>query len=157
MESIYLVGIDPDKVQLALVLTSDRFESLDDLLPLGVARFDEDVGQGDTSLCVGSKVIGRDFVEKRYRVLLCENEESIVRDGAREFVATFIESLVEDDSGGLDVGGSGDSRISRETEEVIVSVEISEVVEGGLGSLVGLVGVSDNDDLVGSLEFVVVR
>jgi hypothetical protein len=138
------------------VLTSDRFDSLYDLLPLGIARFNENVSEGDTGFGVGREVVGRDLVEERDRVFLGEDEERVVGDGSSELVATFVESLVENDSGSLDVGGSGDGGIRRETKEVVISVEIGKVVERGFGGLVGFVDVSDNDNLVGSLELVVV-
>lgn len=138
------------------MLTSDRLDGLDNLLALRVGGLDEDVSEGETGLGVGGEVVGRDLVEKGNRVLLGEDEERVVVDLTLEVVAALVEGLVEDDSGDLDVGSSGGGGVGRDTEEVVVAVEVGKVGEGGLDGRVGLVDVSDEDDLVGGAELVVV-
>jgi hypothetical protein len=94
-EKAHLDGVNPDEVNLALVLTSDGLDSLDDLLTLRVGGLDEDVGKGKTGLSVSSEVVGRNLVEEGDGVLLSEDEERVVGDLALEVVAAFVEGLVE--------------------------------------------------------------
>lgn len=155
-QQTHLDGVDPDKVDLALVLARDGLERLDNLGALRVGTRDKDVRERDPGLGVGGKVVGRDLVEQRDRVLLGKLVQRLGRDGAFEVVAALVKGLVHDDGGGLDVGGGDGGGVGRETKEVVVAVLVGKLLEG-VGSLaVRGVDVGDQDDFVGALELVVV-
>lgn len=72
MRKAYLGGINPDKVDLALVLPGNRLNSLGNLTSLGITSLDENVSQRQTSLGVHCEVIRRDLIQERGSVLLDE-------------------------------------------------------------------------------------
>lgn len=96
-----LVGVNPDKVDLALVRRSDRFEALDEVFSVLVISWDEEVSQRHVSLCIRGKVVGSDFVEQRCGMLLNKGGQFIRCDGALVIVAPFVELLVQNHGGCL--------------------------------------------------------
>lgn len=153
--STHLGSIDPDKVDLALMLPCDGLNGLGNLLPLGIARLDKDVREGKSSIRVGGKVVGRNLVKEGDGVLAHECSELGDIDSSDEVVAALIEGLVEDDGGGADARDLGG--VERESEEVVVAVDLGVLCEGSLRHLIRLGEVGNDDELVGRLELVVVR
>jgi hypothetical protein len=151
-----LGGVDPDKVELALVLARDGLDGLDGRLAVLVLGLDKDVGERQAGLGVRGKVLGRDLVEEGRGVLADEVAERVGLDGAGKVVAALVEGLVEDDSGRGDLGGGDGGRVGREAEEVLVAVLLGEGLVRGPAGRVRLVEVGNEDDPVGLLEVGVV-
>lgn len=53
----HLVGVDPDKVDLSLVVTGDGLNALDESRSLRVIGWDEDVRKGNTSFSVEGEIL----------------------------------------------------------------------------------------------------
>lgn len=152
----HLVRVDPDKVHLALELTSDRLEALDESDAAGIVGGNEDVCEGNAGLCVEGKVLGRDLVKKGDGVVGDKVCQGLAGEGAGEVVPALVEGLVHDHGGGSDASLGDGSGVVRDAEEVVVTVGLGEVVESSNVVGVRLVKVGDENDLVGSLELDVI-
>lgn len=155
-----LDGVDPDEVDLALVLLGDGLDGVDVLLELVIIGVDEEVGKRKTSLGVGWVVLAGDLVEKGDRVVEDELLEDLgvgVLDASGgEVCAAVVELLVDNDGWGLNASDLEGVGVGGDTEEVVVTVLFSDRAED-MGDRVGLGGeVGNNDDLVGLLELLVV-
>lgn len=164
VESLGVVGVldsvDPDEVDLALVLLGNGLDGVDVLLELLIIRVDEHVGERKTGLGVSGVVLAGNLVEESDRVVedeLLEDLDVGVLDAVDgEVSATVVELLVDNDGRGLDASDLGGVLIGGDTEEVVVTVLLSDLGESGSRS-VGLgAKVGNDDDLVGGLEFLVV-
>lgn len=155
-----LDSVDPDKVDLALVLLGNGLDGVNVFLELLIIGVDEHVGERKTGLGVGWVVLAGNLVEESDRVVedeLLEDLDVGVLDAVDgEVGATVVELLVDNDGWGLNASDLGSLLVGGDTEEVVVTVLVSDGGESrsrsiGLGAKIG-----NNDDLVGGLEFFVV-
>lgn len=149
-----LDGVDPDKVDLALVLLGQGFQSLHERLFRGTSRVDEQVGEGQTSLGVDGIVFGRDLVDEGQSVFGDERRQGVFVLGvALVDVHPLVEFLVEDDAVRREIGRC-QSLIRDGTKEVAVTKLVGDEAERLGDARVGVVG---HDDAVRASETSQVR
>lgn len=93
-----------------------------------------------------------DLANKRSGSGLDELLQSLLLDGLSVDVLALVERLVQDDGGLLDTLSLGNGGVVGGTEEVLVAETLGDSGEGLVGSLVVLVEVGDQNNLVGGLE-----
>ncbi|KAI6760212.1 hypothetical protein HG531_013413 [Fusarium graminearum] len=145
------LSIDGGEVDLALVLLCDRLESLAELLAL-LLGLREDVSKGDTSGHVTSVCLRANLTNEGSSGSRDESRDGLLLKLLCEGVLALIESLVDNQGGGLDTLSLGNSGVVDATEEVGVTETLSKLGEGLVGALVIGVEVSNDNDLVGGLE-----
>ena len=152
-----LNSIDPDKVDLALVLGSDRTNGVNVLLALLVCGVKEQVGEGLAALSVCGVVFAADLINDGDCELLDPGFELLgcqIRYGVRVFGNGLVEGTVEDECRGLDTSRLNNFLVGRDTKEVVVTVRVGECAVLGSGCVSRGGEESKSNDLVCVLEFV---
>lgn len=124
-------SVDPDKVDLALVLLREGLEGLEGRFLVGGIGLGEVVSEGKTRLGVGRKVLRANLIDQGDRFGL---DESLEAGGFKRLVKLdlgFVELAVKNDSGGGDTSGLGDLRVARKTEQKVVAVLLGDSCERG--------------------------
>lgn len=122
------VGVNPGKVDLALVLLGDGLEGLDNLLLALEERINEDIGQRKSGLGVSLVGIAVNLVQERNSIGLDPRAESLlvnVGDIARVINTGIVERPVDNDCRLGDASGLSDSGINGMAEQVVITVSLS--------------------------------
>lgn len=165
-------GVDGCKVDLALVLLSDRLEGLGESLAL-LGGLSENVGERDSGLeerklaCrsqssvfpstyshVVSVGLWSNLSNQRSGSSLGERKDVILDELLGEGVLALVKGLVQNDRWLNNALSLGETSIRSSTKEVVVTKLLANLSEGGVGSLVISSEETDNDNLVGSLKLV---
>ena len=150
-----LDGVNPDEVDLRLVFSGDGLDSSNlGLLVLG-SWVDEEVCKGLGAGSVGSIVFttnlvddgDREFLDPLLKVLLGQRANGVGVLGFR-----LVEGAIDNNSRRGDTGGFGSLLVSRETEEVVITVALSGSAEFRSGGVGGRRKVGNGHNLVGLLE-----
>jgi hypothetical protein len=155
-----LESVNPDEVDLALVLLGNGPDGVNEGVLVIFGGVDEEIGERKTGASVVGIVLSTDFVNERKGVFLDESLEVLgggVDDTVGwEVVAALIEGLVEDDGGRSNTSSLNGSGVGGETEEVVITVLLSDSREDRCGGFASSGNVSNSDDLVSLGEFFVV-
>ena len=152
-----LNGVDPNEVDLALVLGCDRLDEVDVLFLLFVRRVNEQVRERLAALSVNLVVVGVDLVNDRDGEILdpaLEVSGGERGDGVGVFGDGIIEGAVDDDSRRSDAGCFEDLFVGGQAEKVVVAVLARSRVELNSESVGGGADKSKSDKFVGLLELV---
>ncbi len=148
-----LDGVDPDKVELALVGLGERLERLDlrlEVLGLGVGK---EVGERQTGLGVVHKVLGAELVDERDGLRLEEVVDLLLRERLGVELHLGLVKLAVDDKGGRrDTGLLGDGGVVDHAKQVVVAQVVGDGRDGGEVLVVRGVEEGDGDDAVLGLE-----
>jgi hypothetical protein len=145
------LGVNCGKVDLALELLSDGLEGIAKLLAL-LRSLREDVCEGNASGHVAGVGLRANLSNERGGRGGNEGGNGILLELLGEGVLALIESLVDNQGGGLDALSLGNSSVVDATEEVGIAETLSKLGEGLVGALIVGVEVGDDNNLVGGLE-----
>lgn len=161
-----LDSIDPDKVDLALVLLCDGGNLSNLGLLVRVGGIEEEVGKRKTGLGIVGIVLAANLVEERNSVLLDKGIDRLGGGGLdiSKFIAALIEflkasqsgyydetystDLVKDKSGSSDTSLLDCSRVSGYTEEVVITMIFSNSSNALGECIIGRVDICNDDNLV---------
>ena len=150
-----LDSVDPDKVDLALVLGGDGLERVDVLVVLLVGGVNEEVGEGLAARGVGLVVLRTDLIEDGNGEVSDPTLDVVnlgAGDGVRVLGLRLVERAEDDNGRGSDTSSRGDLGVGAETEEVVVAVLVRGRAELGSRCLSGGGKEGESDDLVRLLE-----
>lgn len=148
-------SVNPDEVDLALVLRSDRPERIDVLLVLLIRGVNEEVGKRLGARRVSLVILCTDLIEEGNSKVTNPALEVLhlgTGDGIGVDRLWLVERTEYGDSWGSDTSSCRDLCISGETEEVVVTVFVRGGAELRGGGLRGRGQESDGDDLISLLE-----
>lgn len=153
-----LDGVDPDEVHLPLELLRNGADRVNLLLEVLLGAVDEEVRERLLAAGVEAVVLAVDLVDDGDGELLdplLELAGLRALGGQRVLGALVVEGAVDNNLGRGNTGGGSNVGVGDVTEEVVVAVLLGDLGELLRDGLI-LLGVGDDDELVGLDELVVV-
>ena len=155
-----LEGVDPNKVHLLLIFSGHRFDSSNMCFFVFKSGVEEEIREGLGATSVEVVVLSvnlindgdSEFRNPIFDVFLGKGR----RDRDWELGLGFVESAVDDNGWRFDASGFDGVFVSGETEEVVITVALSGSAERGRRVFGSRNEISDGNDFVGLLEFLMV-